>query len=64
MQLVRSRFDREIRDRSLPSSVLRANCAGLQFEFADCLRAGAELVIAAAIQVETPERHSFDQNLV
>ena len=50
MQIVRARFDLEVRDRRLAAVILRGNGAGLQLEFADRLRRRTELVVVAAGQ--------------
>ena len=64
MQAVRARADGEVRHRGLAAVVLRADGAGLQLEFADGFRGGAELVIVTARKVGASDRHAFDQDLV
>ena len=64
MQIVGAGLDGEIRYAGLPAAVLRADSAGLHFEFADGFGAGAEFIVAAALQIEPTERHAFDQDFV
>ena len=64
MQIVRARFDLEVRDRRLTAVILGRNRAGLQLEFADGLSRRTELIVVAARKIGPADRNSIDQNLV
>ena len=64
MQFVSAGLDGKIRYAGLSAAVLRADGAGLHFEFADRLGAGTEFIVTAALQIKASERHPFDQDFV
>src|SRR5437764_13940095 len=64
MQAVRARADGEVGHCGLATVVLRADRAGLQLEFTNGFRGGAELVVVTAGEVGASDRHAFDEDLV
>ncbi len=60
MELIRARLGGEVRDRSLPAGILRAHCAGLQFELADRFGRRAELAVGPAGEIHTADRDAID----
>ena len=64
MNLVGARLDGKVRYRRLPSAILRTNGSRLQLKFADRLCRWAEFVIASAIQIETSQRHTLNEDFV
>src|SRR5207248_8394870 len=64
VQLIGAGFDGEVGHAGLAAVVLGADGAGLELEFAHRLRAGAELVVAAALEIEPAQREAFNENLM
>ena len=64
MQVVGPGLDVKVRHSGLSAVVLRANRSRLQFELADRLRGGAELVVVASRKVGAADGNALDQNLV